>query len=104
MVWALWLAVGCGGGPSCEREAAGMDRDLCLHDRVLALPGAEAARALELAGRIEDPVVRGAAVFTWVIQNNREIEPRSGQALCALLTGQERETCTRKLSQVHLRR
>ena len=81
MLLLLSLAIGCGAGPDCERAAPGMERDLCLHDRVLALPGAEQARALALAGQIQDPVVRGAAVFTWVIEHNREIEPREGQAL-----------------------
>ncbi len=104
MLAIVLLLVGCGGGERCEREAPGMDRDLCLHDRILALPGAEHEQAYGLAQQIQDPVVRGAAIFSWVINHNREIEPRAGQALCGLLMGQERETCTRKLSQVHLRR
>lgn len=100
----LGSGAGCGAGATCERLAPGMDRDLCLHDRIMALPGEQHADALALARQIQDPVVRGAAVFTWVIQHNREIDPKAGQALCGLLMGQERETCTRKLSQVHLRR
>lgn len=104
MLGVLALLLGCGGGASCEREAPGMDRDICLHDRVLALPGAEHAEATRLVGQIQDPLIRGAAVFTWVISHNREIDVKSGLALCGQLSGQERETCTRKLSQVHLRR
>lgn len=103
MFWLLTLTLGCAGG-DCASRPAGTERDLCLHDELLALPGAEVAQARTLAGQIQDPMVQGAAVFSWVIAHNREIDPRDGMALCALLAGQERQTCVRKLSQVHLRR
>jgi len=103
MLWLLVLALGCGGG-DCASLPSGTGRDLCLHDRLLTLPGAEVAQARALAEQIQDPMVQGAAVFSWVIAHNREIDPRDGMALCGLLAGQERSTCVRKLSQVHLRR
>ncbi len=104
MVWALFLALGCAGGAPCDRYAKGMDRDACLHDRVLASTPGELSAVIALAEQIEDPVMRGAAVFTWVNNHNRELDPKAAEPLCALLEGRERASCSRKLSSVHLRR
>lgn len=103
MRWVVLLALGCGDAV-CEDEAPGMDRDICLHDRLLEVPAAEAREAIALGRQIQDPVVRGAAVFTWISTHNREADPKVAQELCGLLEGRERSTCGRKLSQVHLRR
>ena len=100
---ALALAA-CGGEPECSARPQGLERDRCLHDRALALPAAQSADVLVLVKQIEDPIVRGAAVYTWVGQNNRDVSQRDGQALCELLDGREKVTCVRKLSSVHLLR
>ena len=103
---ALWLIalMACGGGEPCASEAPGMDLDACLHDQVLATPATALDVALVLLGRIEDPVIRSAAIFTWVSQNNRDLTPERGMSMCRLLDGRERNTCERKLQSVHLRR
>lgn len=103
LLWALYI-LGCGAGEPCARYAEGMDRDACLHDQVLASPPAEVASVISLARRIDDPVVRGAAVFSWVNTHNRELDPKAAEPLCLLLEGRERASCSRKLSSVHLRR
>lgn len=102
----LWLItmLACGGGEPCTDVAPGMDQDACLHDQVLATPAAELDRALVLLGQIGDPVIRSAAIFTWVSQNNRDLTPERGMSMCRLLDGRERNTCERKLQSVHLRR
>ena len=81
-----------------------MDRDACLHDRVLSSPASALSSVITTAQQIDDPVVRGAAVFTWVNTHNRELDPKAAEPLCALLEGRERASCSRKLSSVHLRR
>lgn len=100
----LCLLAACGGRTDCASLEAGLARDTCNHDAVLAIPADQLDRALTTVSKIEDPVVRGAAVFTWVSQNNRELNPQRGMSMCRLLDGRERVTCERKLSSVHLRR
>lgn len=103
---ALWLItlLACGRGEPCANEAPGLEQDACLHDQVLATPAAQLDVALVLLGRINDPVIRSAAIFTWVSTNNRELTPERGMSMCRLLEGRERNTCERKLQSVHLRR
>lgn len=104
MVWALALMLSCGGGAPCAGLAPGMDRDACNHDRLLASGPEALDQVIQIAATIDDPVMRGAAVFTWVNTHNRELDPKAAEPLCALLEGRERASCSRKLSSVHLRR
>lgn len=94
----------CVQGDPCLSKREGMDRDACLHDAVLASPASALTTVIGKAQQIQDPVVRGAAVFTWVNTHNRELDPKAAAPLCALLEGRERASCSRKLSAVHLRR
>ena len=77
--------------------------DTCLHDEIKLLPQS-VSDVVQRAQQISDPIIRGAAVSTWVKEHNNEINQQQGQQLCALLDGRDRSYCQRRLSSPHLRR
>ncbi len=97
---------GCGGAaaPGCADLPAGLERDRCYHEQIDAMPAERAAEVRAIAERIADPIVRGAAVSSWVANHGAEVERAQGEALCALLDGRDRSYCQRRLSSPHLRR
>lgn len=103
LIWAA-LLVGCGGPVDCSEQPAGMDRDLCLHDQALLLPAAQVEPFVVTVQQIQDPIVRGSAVFAWMNVHARELNPQQGVPICNLLESRERTSCNRKVSAIHLRR
>lgn len=111
-LWSVALAaVGLGVGactgsetsvPCAER--AGLDRDQCVHDELLAVPASEPDQVIAKAGLIEDPMMRHAAVSGWVAAHVNEVPMDKGKELCALLEGRDRGYCERRLSSPHLKR
>lgn len=96
------LGTGCRTG--CEARSAGPERDRCVHDRLLGRPGAEVDLVVADAGAIQDPVMRQAAVYQWVMDHGRELGQGRAMALCNTLEEPGRGTCLRRLSSAHLQR
>ncbi len=96
MLWSLSCALTL----ECAGAASPLDRDLCRYRRASAASASEAHA--ELAA-VEDPVVRGAGVITW-IRAHPDAPAADAWPLCSLLVGGERKACERKLSSAHLRR
>jgi hypothetical protein len=95
----LWA---CPGPRTCEQQPAGLDRDRCLHDRILATPSGEFARVRSDALLIQDAVVRSAAVHTWVLANMGRCPRDEAVALCEMLEKPQSETCKKRLLAAHL--
>jgi len=57
-----------------------------------------------LANKIEDPIIRGAAIFRWIELHNREIPRERGRELCDILSDREKTSCERRLYSAHLQR
>ena len=109
----LGAVVGCGddGSASGSKRASGacdaqtgMERDRCVHDEILATPGSQPDEVKRRAGLIVDPMIRGAAVSSWVAANANALPREKGQELCDLLEGRDRSYCQRRLSSPHLQR
>ena len=90
-------------GVDCA-TATGLARDQCLHDELLALPASQPDAVITKAGEISDPMVKHAAVSTWIKAHNNEVPMAKGRELCALLEGRDRGSCERDLSSPHLKR
>ena len=89
-------------GLSCE-ELEGQHRDFCRYGELLALAPSELDRALELARGIDEQVIRGTAVFSWVREHAAELPPEASE-LCRMLPGSQGAQCVRRLEAVHLQR
>lgn len=105
------VVAGCGqeesasaaGLTGCDAKA-GMERDRCLHDELRAIPGSQPDEVARNASRINDPMIRGAAVSGWVAEHVDELPVEKGQTLCELLEGRDKSYCHRRLSSPHLQR
>ena len=99
----ILLSISC-QPPTCEEMAQGMERDQCFHDRIATLPAAQVSGVIDAAGQINDPMVRGAAVSSWVEVNVGKIPQAEGHKLCSFLEGRDQSYCERRLSSPHLQR
>ena len=102
------LFVACGPAPTqqagCDAIPTGQALDECLYNETLQTEASELSRVIEIATKIEDPIIRGAAVFRWIEAHNREVPPKEGQALCDVLSSSEIISCERRLYSAHLQR
>ena len=103
---AAALVAGCGGGgaPDCGALAAGLERDQCLHDALLALPAGELGEVEAIAGRIQDRILQQAAVSAWAAAHSGEVPREEGERLCGILEGRDQSYCMRRFSSPHLQR
>ena len=85
-------------------ELSGMKKDECYHENIKKLSGNEMTLVLELAKQIEDTMIQGTAISTWVKNNNTNLNQQQGRQLCELLQGRDRFYCMRRLSSPHLKR
>ena len=108
MSWILFsLALGCAGTEvttECSAITDAQKRDLCFHDELVKLPPSQIAEVISTAKKMEDAMVRGAAVAEWIKLYNNKINQQQGQELCKLLDGRDRSYCLRRLSSPHLKR
>jgi len=58
----------------------------------------------ETAASIDDPVVRGAALYGWVGQHAAALPPEATPALCGQLDAPQAQACQRRMESVHLQR
>jgi hypothetical protein len=103
----LCLFLGCvKSEPSsdCESVAEGAERDACRYRAIAALSEGHALEVLRHADRIRDPIIRGAALMSWVEKHRANIPTEDGTLVCARLVPLERETCVRRLQSAHLQR
>jgi hypothetical protein len=102
------LALACSGGSStaetadCASFSNPLERDVCYGKELKGLPASQADRALQIAGLMTDPMVRGEAVTTYVAAKANCLAPDKGQALCNVLEGRDQSYCQRRLSAPHL--
>lgn len=100
-VGALLWPVGGPGEADCA-TLDGADRDRCLHDRVRALPAAEAERVVATAADFADPLVRDASLLTWINAHRPELTDDAALAVCRQLSTTEARACERKVMSPHL--
>ena len=93
---------GAAASGDCSAAAAGIERDTCTKQRMLGMPASELKQVEKLASEIEDEMIRGAAVETWVQTNCNDVSLDQGRVLCELLEGRNRSYCERRLSSPHL--
>jgi len=56
------------------------------------------------AESIQDPVVRGAAIYGWIGENAASLPPAAAPLLCDQLDAPQAQACERRLQAVHLQR
>ena len=100
----LFTLLACDAERECSTLPPSQERDVCWHDTLRSLPAEQAARALEIAPQIEDPIYRGAAVYAWISAHAAAVDREQGLALCAQIEGTERGLCERRLQSAHLLR
>jgi hypothetical protein len=88
---------------NCDGIPSGIQQDVCVGKRLKAVPGNEIDKALDLASKIRDPMVKGEAVSSWVEAHANQIPPDKGQKLCSMLEGRDGAYCLRRLSSPHLK-
>jgi len=88
----------------CATLSQGLEKDTCLHDAINLLPATEIDQVLEAAQSIQDSMIQGAAVSSWVAEHSTEIPRQKGETLCKLLSGRDWSYCLRRLSSPHLKR
>ena len=92
------------GALSCDSMATGPAHDECFHDQLLNSAASDIELVIVLANKIDDPIIRGAAIFRWIELHNREIPRDRGRALCEILSDREKTSCERRLYSAHLQR
>lgn len=102
------ILTGCRGtatGPdACAAMQPGRQRDECWRDQVELLPVDQAGRLPELVQPIADPVIRDAAVLSWLEQHGQAISPDQAEATCDLLDESRAHMCRRRLQSAHLQK
>ena len=88
----------------CSKIEKSISRDECYHDKIQGLKSSKMNEVIEMAKKIEDRMIRGAAVSAWVKENNSNINQQQGKQLCEMLDGRDRFYCMRRLSSPHLKR
>jgi hypothetical protein len=86
---------------TCMERAEPLDRDLCLHDEVLALPPTDVEGVATRVSSMTDGIVRGSAVNGWVERHRGRLPP-SASRVCDLLPPTEAVPCHRHVEAAHL--
>ena len=104
-MFALIFSLGCyvGQSKNCLEIENAHDRDACYMNEIQMHPSSEMNAVIEKGKRIEDSMIRGAAISAWVRDNNNQINQVQGKQLCMLLDGRDRSYCMRRFSSPHLK-
>jgi hypothetical protein len=93
---ALLFAHAC--APSCARGG-----DARAHyEAAVAAPDAPAFEAA--LAHLDDPVVRDAAILTWVAAHRDDVPVATAHALCGRVSPPDVNTCLRRVDAAHLGR
>ena len=105
-IWLLLSLVSCSIAPSSDCDALGDlgARDTCFRERCADLGPGLWPSVAENAGRIEDPILRGTVVFSFVRVHAAVLPPEARDPLCSLLDDPVRGICRRRFNAAHLRR
>ncbi|GEM_PF-7017022 len=90
--------------PDCASLTPQATADRCWMDQLLGLPHDPVGAVVETARRIQDPVIRGAAVFGWIDLNATKSAPADAARVCEVLEGPNRRICDRRQKSWHLQR
>lgn len=100
----FWGCTGEVAATDCNAMSDSKEKDLCFHEKLVALPPSQINDVIETAKGMSDAMIRGAAVAEWIKRYNNDINQQQGQELCKLLDGRDRSYCLRRLSSPHLKR
>lgn len=89
---------------ACEDVADAQERDYCWYNQIQTLSTSDAPQVLALTQKIQDTVIRDAAILSWIQKNSKGLAATEGHALCQQLAQTERMMCERRLMSVHLNR
>lgn len=90
--------------PDCATLAPQATADRCWMDQLMTLGHDQVSTVVETARLIQDPVIRGAAVFGWIDLNATKSAPADAVRVCEVLTGPNRRVCDRRQKSWHLQR
>lgn len=79
-------------------------RDYCWYNQIQTLPTSDATQVLSLTQKMQDTVIRDAAILSWIQGHSKGLAATEGHALCQQLAQTERMMCERRLMSVHLNR
>ena len=104
---SVLLQFGCGSeeeaqSSDCSDLSEQREQDDCLKAQILTLDASNLPAVKEKAEQISDPIIRGAAVETWIMENCNGVSLEQGRGLCELLEGRNKSYCERRLSSPHL--
>ena len=102
--FVLWSCSSDKPNVDCVQITESLKRDSCYHEEIKTMSGKELSKVIEKAKKIEDIIIRGAAVEGWMVEHLKDINPKKGGELCALLDGRAMSYCQRRLSSPHLNR
>ncbi len=86
----------------CASLTSIQERDQCLWQEISELPSDQSALVLDKAKGIQDAMVLGSAVDSWIRAHAGDLRREEGMALCNLLSGPEQLSCRRRLLSPHL--
>jgi hypothetical protein len=98
------IIASCDTSQRCEDLPDQGERDRCIYSEIMDLGVDQVARVEARSMLIEDPIVRSAAVESWVRGHQGSLDRSQGERLCALLQPTLAGRCARWLSCSHLQR
>jgi len=79
-------------------------RDRCRAEALAAMPPTRWLEVEAAAAAIEDPIRRGAALFSWIRAHQAELPQEAAAPLCGALSAGEEKACLRRFQASHLNR
>ena len=86
----------------CRRLSEPRSRDDCWKALILSSEPDRLTDIHSWTEEIADPIIRGAVIETWIVENCNSISLEQGSSLCELLEGRGQSYCQRRLSSPHL--
>jgi hypothetical protein len=104
-MFALLLHLACVDGPppGCGIYS-GLEHDRCVADELTALTPDQLDLVRAKTSAIQDPIVRGAALDTWLKAHAKALPTQDAQGLCQLLEGPAAAACNKRVHAAHLNR
>ena len=75
----FWGCTGDDAVTDCSTITASKDKDLCFHDQVVSMNASQINEVITIAKKMDDAMIRGAAVAEWIKLYNNDINQQQGQ-------------------------